>query len=130
MLWWDERLTTGVEAIDQQHKSIFRKANQILSLEVTTDYEEIMTEFDFLVDYALEHFSQEEKVMLEYHYEGFKHHRMQHSYFMNEIFDIKMELKEGNITVDVLDKLKLLIIEWLVNHINQEDKALVEKIKK
>lgn len=64
MLWWNESLETGIEIINMQHKSLFSKANEILSLEIT-DEDKIKEKFEFLIRYAKSHFAEEERLMFD-----------------------------------------------------------------
>ena len=128
MLWWTEDLATGVEVIDNQHKSIFKKAEEIISLEPTTDKETINNLFTFLMDYSKNHFNEEEKFMIENVYMGFKEHREEHTYFIEELHEIYLLASiEGN-SEDVINRLKLLIINWLVEHINTQDKKFIQTL--
>lgn len=126
MLWWDESLATGVQVIDQQHKGIFDKVEEILSLEETTDIKRIKKSLKFLVHYAMTHFADEESLMIQNSYPDFLKHREEHTYFMKELFEItKGILQSSKIDVDNIDNLKLLVVEWLANHIHGSDKTFV-----
>lgn len=126
MLWWNENLSIGIESIDQQHKSIFDKTGEILSLEETTDIATINKTFEFLINYVTTHFGDEESLMIQKGYPGFIKHREEHTYFMKELFKIVGKvINSEKIEEENIDKLKLLVIEWLVNHIHESDKTFV-----
>lgn len=129
MLWWEDSLATGIEEIDQQHKNIFDKAGEILSLDSTTDYRVIKEKFSFLISYVTEHFGKEEIAMLNSYYEGFQEHRGQHSYLVNEIYEINLEFQNNSISEETIDRLKFLIVEWLAKHIDEDDRAMAEHIR-
>lgn len=128
MLWWDSSLLTGIEKIDEQHKSIFEKTGQILDLNLSSDPKVVDKAFVFLMNYAVNHFSEEEQAMLEYDYEGFINHRAQHNYFIDELYAISKRVKTVGINEEDLDSLKVLVIEWLSNHIHESDKKFVQSI--
>ncbi len=128
MLWWDEGLATGIEEIDQQHKNIYAKVGEILSLD-TTDDRAIKEGFSFLVSYVSEHFSIEEAAMINAHYSGFKEHRQKHTYLVNQIYDISLALQKKTVDNETLDSIKLLVIEWLAKHIDEDDRAMAEHLK-
>jgi len=128
MLWWDNSLLTGIEKVDEQHKSIFEKTEQILALDASSDAKDINRAFAFLMNYAVNHFSEEEQIMIEYDYEDFKIHRAQHNYFIDELYTISQRVKSLGITEDDLDELKVLVIEWLANHIHESDKKFIEAV--
>ena len=126
MLWWQESLATGNELIDKQHKSIFDQTENILSLEagqVDKDLEEI---FKFLINYVSTHFGHEESLMIQKSYPDFKKHREEHTYFTNELYNIvKRAVDAGSLDQEYTDSLKLLVIEWLADHIHVSDRNFV-----
>lgn len=129
MLWWDEKLAIGISSIDRQHKSIFDKAEEILSLDQKTSKDDVMAIFSFLVKYSVNHFAEEEDLMINTNYPNFPKHREEHTYFMNELFKINGSIKDKGINEKNMDLLKLLIIEWLANHITENDRQFVEFFK-
>lgn len=124
MLWWTEELRTGIDAIDRQHRSIFNKANEIFDLGSQSKAEDIEKIFIFLMNYANNHFYEEEVLMIENSYEDFIDHRRKHNYFIEEIYRIYQNTKEEN-SEENLNELKVLIIEWLANHISGDDKKFI-----
>jgi len=130
MFWWDDSLLTGIEKIDKQHKDIFEKAEKIFDLDLSSNIEDVNKSLIFLMNYSITHFSEEEQAMLKYHYEYFKEHRDQHNYFVNEIYAISQSIKNKGIDEDGLDSLKVLVIEWLGNHIHESDKKFAKYIDK
>ena len=109
MLWWTEDLRTGIDTIDEQHKSIFDKSSEIFDLVSESNVEDIEKIFIFLMNYANNHFYEEEILMLEESYEGFLEHRRKHNYFIEEIYRIYRNIIESN-SEENLKELKALII--------------------
>ncbi len=128
MFWWDESLSTGIKNMDEQHKSIFQKAGEILDLDISTDLEVVNRAFIFLMNYSVNHFSEEEQRMIELGYEDFIEHRAQHNYYIDELYRISKSVKNLGINEDDLDSLKLLVIDWLANHIHESDKKFISSI--
>ncbi|AOY76231.1 bacteriohemerythrin [Clostridium formicaceticum] len=126
MLWWTETLATGILTVDEQHKKIFEKTGEILSLNATSDTKTIHETFDFLSNYVIEHFRDEESAMVKMNYEDFESHSQQHTYFLTEFFKLATEIKQEKIEEETLDNLKILVVEWLANHISQSDKKFAE----
>ena len=81
------------------------------------------------MDYSNNHFYDEEKLMMVEEYEGFIDHRSKHNYFIEKIYEIYQKIIDKGLTEDDLNNLKVLIIEWLVNYINGDDKKFIETIK-
>lgn len=130
MLWWTDELKTGVDQIDNQHKTIFEKANLVFNLEKDSNKEELEEVFVFLMDYANNHFYEEEAMMMKYNYEGFLDHRKEHNYFIEEIYNIYQDVKENAMNENNITLLKALFIDWLINHISVEDKKYVNVVCK
>ncbi len=129
MLWWTDDLKTGIDSIDKQHKSIFDKANEIFNLQSNSSTKEIDNIFIFLMSYANNHFYEEEILMMENSYEEFIKHRRQHNYFIEEIYNIYLNYINGQAIEENLNNLKVLVIEWLANHINGDDRKYIAMIK-
>lgn len=129
MLWWTDELKTGVDSIDEQHKSIFKKAEEILELDYDSDEEKIKKTFIFLMDYANNHFYAEEMLMFEAGYKDFLDHKKEHNYFIEAVYNIYTDILETGVSENNLNDLKILIIDWLINHINGADKNFIKQIQ-
>ena len=129
MLWWTDDLKIGIDMIDQQHKSIFDKSNEIFNLGIKSEIDDIEDIFMFLMGYATNHFYEEETVMIEYKYDKFMEHRDQHNYFIEEIYRIYQNVINNDLFETSLNELKVLIIDWLANHISHDDKKFIKEIK-
>jgi len=63
---WNDNLATGIELIDEQHKMLLEKLNDIsLAIERQLRVEVITKTLDFMMDYTDFLFSDEEKYMKE-----------------------------------------------------------------
>lgn len=130
MLWWSDDLKTGVEQIDNEHKSIFDKANEIFDLGKNTTIEELKSVISFLMSYTNNHFLEEEQLMIENQYDKFLEHKERHNLFVEEVYKIYLRANEGEIDEDLFNDLKILIIEWLAKHINGYDKEFVKFLQR
>lgn len=126
MLWWTDDLETGIFIVDEQHKNMFNKANEIFDLGINEDVEKIKKIFIFLMEYSNNHFHDEEKLMIQEEYTGFMKHRNEHNFFIEKIYEIYQSICSEGIEEDNLNDLKVLIIDWLANHINGEDKEFIK----
>lgn len=127
MLWWSDDLKTGVTLIDEQHKSIFEKGNEVFNLGSNIDKDKFEKVIAFLMAYTNNHFMEEENLMINYKYEDLLEHRRQHNYFVEEIYKIYLKSIES-IDQELLIDLKNLIIEWLSDHINVHDKKFIKEM--
>lgn len=128
MLWWTDDLKIGVENIDNQHKMIFDKANDIFNLGINAKKEEIEKVFIFLMEYTTNHFFEEEELMRLNDFPYYENHKKSHSHFMGEVKKLYDGIVNHGISEDDLNRLKVLIIELLGWHISKEDQLFVDFI--
>ncbi len=66
---WNEQLSVGIPAIDDQHKELIKKINDLTdTIFKDEDREKVLEFIDFLDNYVTAHFSHEEALMLEADY--------------------------------------------------------------
>lgn len=125
VLKWSDDLSTGVSEVDNQHKELFVRINNLLdACEQGKGREEVIKTIDFLEGYVMEHFSMEETYMRKYGYAGYSGHLAEHTEFIKTFSGLKKEtIKEGP-KVAVVVRLNHLLVEWLINHIRKTDKAM------
>lgn len=131
MFVWTEAIATGNKFIDDQHKEIFSRTDDVLRLATDViNHEQALSTFKFLVNYIFEHFSSEEKLMASHNYVDLESHKQEHAKFIKKIANINSSLKEYGITAEFIEELKVLIIELLVEHIDELDKKFASTIHK
>ncbi|MDW7674538.1 MAG: hemerythrin family protein, partial [Bacillota bacterium] len=86
--------------------------------------EKIDDAMKYLINYVVEHFGAEESFMITSGYQHFEKHRQQHTYFIMEVYKLYQKFVKQDISEEFIIELQVLIIEWLVTHINEEDKLL------
>lgn len=128
---WDEKIALGITEIDNQHKQLVEIINTLFdAMKGAKGLEVIGDLLNQLGDYAVYHFSTEEKYFESFGYTESDHHKDEHKYLLGQVKDFKMTYDEGKIkrfgkespiTVEVWDLLK----EWLINHIQVSDKKYV-----
>ena len=126
MLWWEESLKTGFERIDKQHKEIFARAEEMMSVDENTSATRIREMLNFLIDYVLTHFSEEERQMQQSGYPGFEKHKEHHALFVKKLYAVINLINKTGAKENSLLEFKLLIVEWLAAHINECDRKFVD----
>ena len=78
-LEWTVEYSTGIPKIDSQHAYLFELANRLTRAVAGGRSQEVLSEIiRELNDYVASHFSYEESVMEQAHYEGLAVHRQMH----------------------------------------------------
>jgi hemerythrin len=122
---WKPELATGFTEIDNQHKELFKRINDLLdAMRIGKGKEEVGKVLKFLEDYTVYHFGNEENYMKKHNYPDYEGHKAQHTSLINDIQAMRAQFtKEGASSLLVIDIQKELG-DWLMVHIGHVDKAL------
>ncbi|HTF99120.1 MAG TPA: bacteriohemerythrin [Nitrospirota bacterium] len=131
---WTERLATGIPAIDDQHKELFRRINNlVLAIKQHRCRSEIDGMIQFLDDYAQVHFSEEEKNMAETNYPGLFEQKKSHQQYLQALAELKDQAALPRITgssYDLSATTNQVIVDWIVAHIMRQDIRFGEYLKR
>jgi hemerythrin len=127
---WREDLAIGVEQIDNQHKELFTRIDGLFeACNKGKGKEEVTKVIDYLGDYVVTHFSDEEALQKKYGYPEYNGHKMLHTQFIKDFGALKGSLDNEGVTPGLVIKMNKLLIDWLINHIKRTDKALAAYLK-
>ena len=127
---WEENLRFGVPVIDEQHEEIFAHFDKLSdALEGGRGCEEVIKVLNYLNDYATIHFSDEEKLMMLFKYDGLEEQRQQHALFKENIAGISGLLAATAPTQEIAIKIHATLIRYFINHIRKLDRKLVDFIR-
>jgi hemerythrin-like metal-binding protein len=123
---WDPSLKTGCEEVDEQHQSLFALANALeRAIDAHEDDSGAVSDAVYgLVGYVVEHFADEERLMMECGYPGVGPHRALHEQLNAQTLEVLARYTNGE--TDHPDELAPLVCDWLTNHIDGHDKSFVE----
>lgn len=128
---WSDKLSVGVQVIDNQHKELIKLINVMISSILKGEGEDNIAEaISFLDKYIIVHFNTEEQLMIESSYPQYGLHIKQHLYFIDKFNSLKTRFNNQEIDAKLLIDLNKEIIQWLVNHIYKSDKQLGEYLSK
>ena len=119
---WTPDLATGVELIDEQHKQLIERMNELdRAVRFSRGVPKIIKTLDFLIEYTDFHFGTEERNMVELDYPQLEYHRGQHAEFVKTLKDLEMDFEEEGATEALAESINTFMFNWLVNHIKTVD---------
>ena len=124
---WDNSLSVGVDLIDEQHKMLIQKLNDLSkAIEMSQGEIETAKTLGFMVDYTDFHFSAEEELMAEQNYPGLEHQKEQHAEFKSHLKQLVEDFEEEGATKALATSIDTFLINWLIKHIKGVDLKLGE----
>ncbi len=123
---WTSDLNTGIEIIDQQHKSIVDYINQLEDAMRSNDRAFVGKVLDDLIDYTLSHFAFEESLQEEVGYKFAKPHKAVHDVFAKRVAAYQHRHNAGE---DVAGQIHGMLCTWLVHHIKRDDMAYAAEVR-
>lgn len=130
-LQWSDELIVGVDAIDNQHKGIFSRVNNLLNaMAQGKGKDEVGRVIAFLADYVIKHFKAEEEIMAKNNYNGISSQKAEHAAFIKDFTGIKSEFEKNGVSTHLVLQVQNKLCNWLKNHIGNEDKKIGAFLKK
>jgi len=120
---WKKEYQVNVYTLDQFHRDLFKKANELISALMVGNVAEIRLIFDYLACHLVESKSEEEALMVRYEYPFADGHIREHKRFIEEFMTIKEEFDAENYDMPYLSfRIQLLLFDWFSGHIAQSDR--------
>ena len=130
---WNDRLATGISTIDNQHKELFIRINNLVTaIKEGRCKSEIDGVLKFLDDYARIHFSEEEKHMQETSYAGYQEQRQEHAKYLAALRELKDQAAQPRIqgaSYDLSATTNQVVVDWIVEHIIKVDMKFAAFLK-
>jgi hemerythrin len=127
---WSMDLATGNTEIDTQHKQIFRLTSNLAEASKAGQDPKFLKEtLDFLVDYTVKHFTDEEALSSRYNYPGYREHKKLHDDFRTTVAQLSAEYDTRGNSKELWDRATTTVVHWVIQHIKQQDFKLAEFIR-
>jgi len=121
---WNDALTTGDRAIDDQHRRLFKLFNDLVDAMARGEGQEVVSRtLAALSAYVVGHFGMEEKLMAESGYQGLAAHRAEHELMRIQVED--MVDQYNLIGLDPTQVMRVLKV-WLIDHVQEQDRQMAE----
>lgn len=141
---------TGINSIDEEHRALFGILIGLRNENVTQN--ELESDYDKLIQYADEHFLNEEKIFSESGYPKLEEHKLMHETFRVKVKDLGNTILEGkkrmdDVTDQMVNEAKMhmgesplakasprlrmvaFLVQWLLQHVNGHDQDYVSYLK-
>ena len=130
VITWSEEYELGNDFVDSQHKRLFELVGNVgkYCLE-GWDKNNLSETLDFLLQYTVQHFNDEEALQVKYGFPEYENHKKLHEEFEAIVIGKVSEFKEKGSTKDLKETVNDFVITWLVNHILKEDMKIGAYIK-
>ncbi len=98
---WTADLETRDERVDGQHRKIFELLNDLIMACVDgSDAKRLRETLDFLVNYAVRHFTDEEILQMEYDFPEYEKHKGMHERFTEQVVDLVKRYEASGLRQD------------------------------
>ena len=133
MALWNDSFATGNQMVDDDHKSIFMLVENVLSSSYVDRADKIETAINFLTEYVVRHFANEEKLMDESNYPGSSRHKQEHADFLAVAGELKKKFDSGGFMLGehsndlhLSVEINKTVVGWLTKHVMESDLSLAE----
>ena len=122
MLQFTEDMKIGIPHIDSQHRSLVDFVNKAAALSAADPTKEEMKEcLDFLGNYVVQHFQDEEQAQIESKYPRYNEHKEIHDEFVGTFKSLYAEFERSGPTEELATILANQVSNWVMTHIQMED---------
>lgn len=129
---WSDMYRTRIPIVDEQHHRLFDMINDIVSILEAggVDEQEVELALDNLVEYANQHFVDEEREMM-HHGVDIRHQklqRMEHSSFIYDLDRLRSYTAEGDDLEFQYERILDFSASWLIYHTLRTDQKLALQV--
>jgi hemerythrin len=118
---WRESYATNIVAMDNEHRELIAEINRLYEAIRNKRGEEVLGEiWGTLEKYTVDHFAHEEKLLVEYGYEGVDDHKKMHRDLIQALQELKEKFNSGK--EELAPQLLKFLRHWLLEHIVEVDK--------
>lgn len=119
---WNQDLAVGHPLIDTQHQELIQRFNDLLeSCRRGQGKSQVGRLFEFLDDYVLFHFTEEEQLMIRHGYPEREGHMQQHREFKTRLADLRNSLRQEGANTPLVVSANQVLLDWIIRHIKQVD---------
>ena len=122
---WKDSLLLGVSLLDEQHHKLVELLDKLLeACKHGKGQVEIGQILNNTISYTKEHFTDEENLQERYSYPGINAHKRLHAQYIMKMKVLVQEYDKTGPSESLAGKLDKTLVEWIIDHINLEDRKL------
>jgi hemerythrin len=122
-LEWKESFQNNIDQIDQTHRQLFNKVNDMITAFAAKDRQSIGVIFSYLANHQEESEGEEESLMRRYDYPFLETHLREHKRFFKNFMELKAEADSPTCDLPYLSfRTQLLLLDWFTGHIAKIDR--------
>ncbi|WP_419797289.1 MAG: bacteriohemerythrin [Terasakiella sp.] len=115
---WNEKLSTGLLGLDEQHAALFQLFNEFIdAIEAGSPQAVLVERFEYIIGETLKHFAYEEQIMKNIGFPEYSAHKEHHEILRQDaelIFKDLQETKDGVEVSPSINFLRALIVKHMV----------------
>ena len=128
---WTPDLATGDTVIDNQHKQLFSMVNTLFdAYQNGKERQEVEKTIEFLVEYTVKHFADEEALQKKHAYPEYHAHKQLHADFKESVRELAAKMSQEGPTENFVIEVCTIIGEWLFRHVKDEDSKMAAHMRK
>lgn len=122
LMTWNDALSTGVRAMDEQHKTLVNTLNDLHAATLAGKNGEVTGPLlGALVKYTHDHFRAEEALLTRAKFPGLAEHCAKHKALTDQVQRFVERYERGELAINV--DLLMFLRDWLSTHIQKEDRT-------
>ena len=131
---WRDSYKVGIDLIDEQHKELFARVSDFVGVIRSNEnwddkLEKVKETMEFMGEYVVTHFNDEEAYQEEIGYPGIEEHKRAHARFRKGINDYILSFERDGFTEDKIQEFGGRLMTWLIMHVGKMDQRIGEYIK-
>lgn len=128
---WKEKYMLGVPLIDEQHQELFRRVTDFVEtvrkpIPWEQKTEQVNRTLDFMKDYVVTHFHDEENLQRELGYPELLSHRKLHQEMVAYVVSVSRQYEESGNQEQLMQQFAGRLLAWLINHVASEDQKIAD----
>ncbi len=132
---WKEKYKVGVPQIDSQHEELFARVTTFVeTLRSDKEWDEKVNQvnetLEFMKDYVVTHFRDEEAYQKEIGYPESESHKKVHSDMVAYVAMVSEQYEKNGYEETLIQQFAGKLLTWLINHVAADDQKIADYARK